>query len=98
MVSPRLERAAARQRAPVFGPVVAVGLGGVLIGILGPPVLLHVPFSADRALAAIAAISRGRINHEVRRLPPAPQIQLADVLLGLSPLAVALPEGERVHL
>lgn len=92
MASSRLELAVGLQRDPVFGPVVAVGLGGVLIEILGPPVLLHVPFSADRALAAVAAISGGRITHEVRGLGPAHQMQLADVILGLSALAVELPE------
>jgi acetyltransferase len=98
MVSSRLELAVGLQRDPVFGPVVAVGLGGVLIEILGPPVLLHVPFSADRALAAIAAISGGRITHEVRGLRPAHQMQLADVLLGLSALAVELPEVDSVDV
>jgi acyl-CoA synthetase (NDP forming) len=98
MVSSRLELAVGLQRDPVFGPVVAVGLGGVLIEILGPPVLLHVPFSADRALAAIAAISGGRITHEVRGLGPAQQLQLADVLLGLSALAVELPEVDSVDV
>jgi acetate---CoA ligase (ADP-forming) len=98
MVSSRLELAVGLQRDPVFGPVVAVGLGGVLIEILGPPVLLHVPFSADQALAAIAAISGGRITHEIRGLGPAQQTQLADVLLGLSALAIELPEVDSVDV
>jgi acyl-CoA synthetase (NDP forming) len=92
MVTSRLELALGLQRDPVFGPVVAVGLGGVLIEILGPPVLLHVPFSADRALAAIATICDGRITHEVRGLGETHQFQLADALLGLAALAVELPE------
>jgi acetate---CoA ligase (ADP-forming) len=60
--------------------------------------LLHVPFSADQALAAIAAISGGRITHEIRGLGPAQQTQLADVLLGLSALAIELPEVDSVDV
>lgn len=57
MVSGSLELAAGIARDPVFGPVVRIGLGGVLVEMLGRPQLLAAPVDARAAaLARLGAL------------------------------------------
>ncbi len=98
MVSSRLELALGLQRDPVFGPVVAVGLGGILVELLGEPQLLHVPFSFEQARAAVAGIAGGRITHATRGLAPAQLDALAGTAVGLCELALELPEIESIDI
>ncbi|WP_261566533.1 acetate--CoA ligase family protein [Frankia gtarii] len=92
MVSSRLELAVGMQRDPVFGPMVAVGLGGVLIELIGEPVLLRAPFGLAQARAAVDRIAGGRIDHPTRGLPKEYREQLAQVVLGVGQLSVECPE------
>lgn len=98
MVASRLELALGLQRDPVFGPVVAVGLGGVLVEILGSAELLHVPFTAAQARTTAAAICGGRITHPVRGLDAGQLDQLARAMVALGQLAAELPEIESVDI
>lgn len=98
MVPSRLELALGLHRDPVFGPVVAAGLGGALVEILGPAQLLHVPFTAAQARAAVAAICGGRIKHAVRGLDAGQLDQLAAAAVALGELAAELPEVESVDV
>jgi acetyltransferase len=92
MVRGRLELAVGLQRDPVFGAVVATGLGGPLVEVVAEPVLLHVPFSAAQAGQAAGAIAGGRITHPVRGLRDGELDALAGLLSGLGELAAELPE------
>jgi acetyltransferase len=98
MVKPKLELALGLQRDPVFGPVVAVGLGGILVEILGSAELLHVPFTAEQARTSVAQIAGGRISHPARGLSPAQLEQLAAAVTGLGQLAAELPEIESADI
>jgi acyl-CoA synthetase (NDP forming) len=98
MVSARIEMAIGMHRDPVFGPVVAVGLGGSLIEIIGEPALLVAPFGRERAVAAIGRIAGGRINHPVRGLRAEHIDALGDAALGLATLALELPEISSVDI
>jgi acetate---CoA ligase (ADP-forming) len=98
MVSSRLELAVGLQRDAVYGPVVAVGLGGVLIEILGDPQLLHAPFSHQQAREAASGIAGGRILHAKRGLDDAQLNLLATTMTGVGQLALELPEIESVDI
>jgi acetate---CoA ligase (ADP-forming) len=98
MVSSRLELAVGLQRDPVYGPVVAVGLGGVLVEILGDPQLLHAPFSHQQAREAVSGIAGGRILHTTRGLDDAQIDLLATTMTGVGQLALELPEIESVDI
>ena len=91
MVSSRLELALGLQRDPVFGPMIAIGLGGVLIEILGTPQLLHAPFGIAEARLAVARIAGGRISHATRGLDEAQREQLAQSAVALGNLALEQP-------
>jgi acyl-CoA synthetase (NDP forming) len=98
MMSARLELAVGLQRDAVYGPVVAVGLGGALIEILANPQLLHAPFSYQQARDAVAGIADGRILHATRGLNDAQLDLLASTLTGIGQLALELPEVESVDI
>jgi acetyltransferase len=98
MVRGRLELAAGVQRDPVFGAVVAVGLGGPLVEIVARPVLLHVPFSVRQAREAAGGIAGGRIRHPVRGLGDADLGGLAVLLAELGELVSELPEVTSVDV
>ncbi len=68
MVPARLELTCGMQRDPVFGPIVAVGLGGILVEILSETALLRPPFGLDEAKAALAGLAGGRLVHSGRGL------------------------------
>ncbi|MFF5289568.1 acetate--CoA ligase family protein [Paractinoplanes globisporus] len=98
MVPARLEMAIGMHRDPVFGPVVAVGLGGSLIEVIGEPALLHPPFTRERAVGLITRLAGGRITHAVRGLGADHIARLADAARGLATLALDLPELESVDI
>lgn len=98
MVNGRLELAVGLQRDPVFGAVVAVGLGGTLVEIVAEPILLHVPFSAAQARKIASSIAAGRIAHPVRGLDDKEFDSLAQLLTGLGQFAHELPEVTSVDI
>jgi acetyltransferase len=92
MVPADLEMMCGLKHDPVFGRVVAIGLGGTLVELLGDPELLHVPFTTSEARNAIRAVARGRITHPTRGLTE-PQIELlAQTLSAVSAMSDDLPE------
>jgi acetate---CoA ligase (ADP-forming) len=98
MAAGRLELAVGVHRDPVFGAVVAAGLGGPLVEITAEPVLLHVPFSVRQAREAVGIIAGGRITHPVRGLSGADLDGLALLVAGLGELARELPEVTSVDV
>jgi succinyl-CoA synthetase beta subunit len=92
MVPATIEIMCGLERDPVFGPVVAAGLGGALVEVLGDPVLLRAPFTLIEAERAAAAIAGGRITHPVRGLDDGQLTALAEAMVGIGTMAVELPE------
>ena len=92
MVPATVEISCGLQRDPVFGPVVAVGLGGVLIEIVGAAILLRPPFTLEMAVDAVGRIADGRLCTASRGLSDVQAGLLAGAMTGLGSLALELPE------
>ena len=98
MVPARIELTLGVQRDPVFGPIVAVGLGGILIEILSEAALLRPPFGADEARGALGRLLGGRLVTGGRGLGPEEQEELARAMVGLGQLALELDAVEEVDV
>lgn len=98
MVPASVEISCGLQRDPVFGPMVAVGIGGVLIEIVGGTVLLRAPFTRRQAEDAVARIAGGRLRTASRGLSGAQAEVIAAALTGLGTLALEIPEVESVDI
>lgn len=97
------------QRDPVFGPVVAFGLGGIFVETLKDVALRTAPFGLDEAQAMIHQIKGYPLLAGVRDRSPADVDALANALVAVSNLAwhnrdtlesldinpfIVLPEGD----
>ncbi len=86
-------------RDPQFGPCVMLGQGGVLAEALADAVFAVVPLAREEALRMIDGLATRRLFTEPHRGEPALDREaLADVLEGLSRLALDRPEIESVDL
>jgi acetyl-CoA synthetase (ADP-forming) len=86
-------------RDPQFGPCVLLGLGGILAEAVGDAVFAVAPLERSEALAMVEGLSTHRLLTEPHRGEPAIDREaLADVLEGLSRLALARPDIESVDL
>jgi len=86
-------------RDPQFGPCVMLGQGGVLAEALSDATFSVVPLTRDESLRMIDALATRRLFTEPHRGEPALDREaLADVLQGLSRLALDHPEVESVDL
>ncbi|HSS10142.1 MAG TPA: acetate--CoA ligase family protein, partial [Acidimicrobiales bacterium] len=88
MVPARLELACGIQRDPVFGPIVAAGLGGTLVEILSETVLLRPPFDEVEARAGLSELLAGRLVQGGRGLDDREQADLANLMVALGTLAL----------
>lgn len=98
MVPARLELTCGVQRDPVFGPIVAVGLGGILVEVLDEAALLRPPFDLDAAHRALADLLGGRLVRGRRGLTDAEQAALARTMVGLGELARELESVAEVDV
>jgi acetyltransferase len=98
MVPASVEISCGLQRDPVFGPMIAVGIGGVLIEIVGGTVLLRPPFTQRMAEHAVARIAEGRLRTASRGLSQQQAITIAKAMTGLGTLALELPEVDSVDI
>ena len=85
-------------RDPVLGPVVTVGLGGLLVEVIGEVQHCKAPLTMDHARVAVEELAGGRLTSHHRGLSPAAVEQVADLLVRLGDLAVACPEVTEVDL
>ncbi len=88
MVPARLELTCGMRRDPVFGPMVAVGLGGILVEMLSETALLRPPFDVEEAGAAAAGLLGGRLVKSGRGLTEAELAGVAEVMVSLGQLAL----------
>ncbi|MEV7011480.1 acetate--CoA ligase family protein [Streptosporangium sp. NPDC051022] len=98
MVPARMELTCGVNRDPVFGPMVALGLGGVLVEVLSEAVLLRPPFDADTAQAALRELLGGRLVTGRRGLSEPEREAVARVMVGLGELALELDEVTEVDV
>jgi acyl-CoA synthetase (NDP forming) len=98
MVAARLELACGMRRDPVFGPIVAIGLGGVLVEILNETALLRPPFDEDQARSALARLAGGRLVRGPRGLAGDEQAEAARLMVGVGFLALELEQVAEVDV
>jgi len=86
-------------RDPQFGPCVLLGLGGILAEALADVVFALVPIDRGDALGLVDGLAASRLLTEPQRGEPAVDREaLADVVEGLSRLALERPDIESVDL
>ncbi len=85
-------------RDPVFGPVVTVGLGGVLVEVLGEVRHRKAPLTAAHARDAVEELAGGRLATHHRGISAAAVEQMVALLVRLGDLAAACPELLEVDL
>jgi acyl-CoA synthetase (NDP forming) len=82
-------------RDPVFGPVAAIGLGGIFVEVLRDVVLRRCPFSPAEAEAMIGQLRAAAVLQGARGKPPADIKALAQMLAQVSQFAHQA--GERLQ-
>ena len=75
------------QTDSTFGPVILIGLGGVLVEILKDVVFRLCPTTKERALDAINSIKSKKLMEGFRDLPPVDKEKLAELMVKISNLA-----------
>ena len=76
-------------RDPGFGPMLAVGLGGVFVEVLDDVVLSPIPVDAAEARRMLRGLRGRRLLEGVRGAPPADTDALVALLVAVSGFAVA---------
>ena len=89
MAGPGVEMIIGVSRDPDFGPMIGVGLGGVLVELLDDFVLSPAPVDAAEAGRMLRELRGGRILDGVRGAPPADVDALVGLLVAVSELAAA---------
>ncbi|MEO5695503.1 MAG: acetate--CoA ligase family protein, partial [Burkholderiaceae bacterium] len=84
MAQGHLELVVGAQRDPVFGMIVMVGLGGVLVEVLKDVVFRRAPFTTAEALRMLGELRMGAMLDGVRGRPPVDRQALARMLSALS--------------
>jgi acyl-CoA synthetase (NDP forming) len=98
MVPGRIELTCGLQRDSLFGPIVAVGLGGVAVEILAETALLRPPFGEQEVRGALAELARGRLVSGGRGLDAAEQHAVVQVAIGVGDLALDLPKVSEIDV
>ena len=86
------------QRDPVFGPVVMVGSGGVLVEVLKDVALRRAPFGIDEGLRMLSELRLGALLDGVRGSPAVDRGAIARLLSDLSRWAAATPRLAELDL
>ncbi len=79
-------------RDPQFGPLVAVGMGGIYVEVLRDVALRLAPISKQEVAAQIRSIRTFPLLRGVRGEPPADIATIEDVVLRVSQLVTDFPE------
>jgi acetyltransferase len=98
MADPGLELIVGLKRDPSFGPVVVVGLGGVLAEVLDDVAIRLAPIRRDEALAMLDDLRGARLLDGVRGRPGIDRAALAELIVALSCLGDARPDIVEVDL
>jgi acetyltransferase len=98
MAPPGVEVIVGAVRDPTFGPLVMVGLGGILVEVLRDTVMRLAPVTMDEALGMCRQLRAARIFDGVRGAPPADVEALARIVWTVSHLVAEVPEIREVDL
>lgn len=98
MVPARMELTCGIKHDLSFGPIVVVGIGGVLVEVLAEVAMLRPPFDADMARKVVASLCEGRIASARRGLEPAEIDAVVATVMGLGQMAMELPEISEVDV
>ncbi|WP_019589002.1 MULTISPECIES: bifunctional acetate--CoA ligase family protein/GNAT family N-acetyltransferase [unclassified Thioalkalivibrio] len=79
-------------RDPVFGPVIAFGLGGTAVEVIGDQAIALPPLNRSLAERLVDQTRAARTLGEFRGAPPVPREAIEQVLLRVSEMACELPE------
>jgi acetate---CoA ligase (ADP-forming) len=74
-------------RDECWGPLLVLGLGGVMVEAIGDAVLAPVPLDHEAALALIHRLKASAVFGSYRGMPPADTEALADLMVKLSQFA-----------
>jgi acyl-CoA synthetase (NDP forming) len=83
---------------PLFGPLVAFGLGGIHVEVLGDVCFRVTPLTEADAAEMVRGIRGSRLLEGYRGHPPADRPALEQLLLRISALVEAVPEIVEVDL
>ena len=72
------------KRDAIFGMIVMVGLGGILVEVLKDVSFRNAPFDMDEALSMLAELIGSAMLDGVRGKPPADRAAIAGLLVRLS--------------
>ncbi|MFQ5828021.1 MAG: acetate--CoA ligase family protein [Candidatus Methylomirabilia bacterium] len=97
-VGPGVELLVGGRRDPTFGPVVAVGTGGVLAEALEDVSLGLAPLDADEAREMLAEGLRARLLRGFRDLPACDERPVVRILLAVGELLAACPRISELDL
>jgi acetyltransferase len=98
MVNGGVETLVGMSRDPVFGPLVAFGLGGIFVEALRDVVFRIAPLGTQDAHDMLDGIRGRKMLDGIRGRPEANRVALADVLCRISQLAVDFPEIDELDL
>jgi len=98
MAAQGVELIVGMRRDDAFGPVVMVGLGGVLAEVLDDVAVRLAPVPADEALAMLAELRGARILDGVRGRPAVDRDAVAEIIVTLSRVAIEGPDIVEVDL
>lgn len=84
MVPPGVELVVGARVDPLFGPLVVVGLGGILVELMKDTALLPAPVSRGEALEMIRSLKGVKLLEGFRNLPPVDLDRLAQVICRVS--------------
>lgn len=92
MISSNRELIVGMKRDPIFGPVVAFGLGGILTEVLGDVVLGVAPLSDQEAAELPSLIKAKKMLGAFRGYPPVDTAALAKIIQAVGQMALDHPE------
>jgi acetate---CoA ligase (ADP-forming) len=98
MAPPGVDLLAGAVRDPVFGPVVLLGLGGVVAEALDDVAVAPAPLSAEQASELAGELAGAALLDGFRGGPVADRAALGRVLAALGNLLVAEPDVEAVEI
>jgi acetate---CoA ligase (ADP-forming) len=87
MVPQGIEMVVGARIDPLFGPLVVVGLGGILVELLQDTALAPAPVTHDEALALLAQLKGARLLDGFRGMPAVDRDRLADVISSVARFA-----------
>ncbi len=87
MIPPGVELVIGARIDPLFGPLVVVGLGGVLVEVLKDTVLAPAPVSAAEAAAMLDRLRGARLLDGFRGAPAVDRARLAETIAAVSRFA-----------